>query len=285
MPLSRHIATQPGIPKPGKPPQDLHRTTGNDHRRPHRTACAPHTHTRPTGCHHRALSPEWRPRGPKRAQDAPQAKLGPSTGQPQGAVATQGPTGRPSGDTGATTGPHRPEHRTTTGPHRTGHRTTTGPHRRPQDGAQGSTGAPTGPAQAVTGRATRHHRITHRGHQRPAQRTGDGATARKARGPKPHGGMAKRAPISPPEQSANRRLPVRVGGGRPVPHKQRRGVFPPVWPRPGPERPEALPEGVPRAGKVLRHRGFGGKLGYRRACAWGLVGCGLGVVLVGELGF
>lgn len=58
-----------------------------------------------------------------------------------------------------------------------------------------------------------------------------------------------------------------------------------MWPRPGPERPEALPEGVPRAGKVLRHRGFGGKLGFRRACAWGLVGCGLGVVLVGELGF
>ena len=158
------------------------------------------------------------------------------------------------------------------------HKTSTGP-------PETTTGAPTGPAQAVTGRATRHHRITHRGHQRPAQRTGDGATARKARGPKPHGGMAKRAPISPPEQSANRRLPVRVGGGRPVPHKQRRGVCPPVWPRPGPERPEALPEGVPRAGKVLRHRGFGGKLGFRRACAWGLVGCGLGVVLVGELGF
>ena len=210
-----------------------------------------------------------------------------------GSVATQGTTG-------ATFRGHRSDHRTpqavaqdstgrstgaTTGHHRTEHRTTTGHHRRPQDGAQGSTGAPTGPAQAVTGRATRHHRITHRGHQRPAQRTGDGATARKARGPKPHGGMAKRAPISPPEQSANRRLPVRVGGGRPVPHKQRRGVCPPVWPRPGPERPEALPEGVPRAGKVLRHRGFGGKLGFRRACAWGLVGCGLGVVLVGELGF
>ena len=53
----------------------------------------------------------------------------------------------------------------------------------------------------------------------------------------------------------------------------------------GTERPEALPEGVPRAGKVLRHRGFGGKLGFRRACAWGRVGGGLGVVLVGELGF
>ena len=184
---------------------------------------------------------------PKKSTGRPTGEIRAVHRPATGAVATQGPTG-------ATFRGHRSDHRTpqavaqdptgrstgaTTGHHRTEHRTTTGHHRRPQDGAQGSTGAPTGPAQAVTGRATRHHRITHRGHQRPAQRTGDGATARKARGPKPHGGMAKRAPISPPEQSANRRLPVRVGGGRPVPHKQISGFALPC----GHGRPRA-PRGI-----------------------------------------
>ena len=254
MPLSSHVATQPGIPKPGKPPQDLHRTTGNDHRRPHRTACAPHTHTRPTGCHHRALSPEWRPRGPKRAQDAPQAKLGPSTGQPQGQSPhrapqddrqgtqerpqdptgrstgrpqdptgrPQDPTGRPQDPTGRGTG--RPQD--PTGGHRTGHRAAHEPpqgrYRQSQAGPHDTTGSPTGDTKG-------HPEDRRRGH------------CPQGTGPKPHGGMATRAPISPPEQSANRRFPVRVGGGRPVPvpHKQISGCALPC----GHGRPRA-PRGI-----------------------------------------
>ena len=225
------------------------------------------------------------PQGTFTRMEAPWPKK--STGRPigeiravhrpaTGSVATQGTTGatfrghrsdhrtpqdvaqeRPQDTTGRSTG--RPQD--TTGGHRTGHRAAQEPpqgrHRQSQAGPHDTTGSPTGDTKG-------HPEDRRRGH------------CPQGTGPKPHGGMATRAPISPPEQSANRRLPVRVGGGRPVPHKQRRGVCPPVWPRPGPERPEALPEGVPRAGKVLRHRVFGGKWGSGVHALGGLLGAGWG---------
>ena len=203
----------------------------------------------------------------------PETTTGDPTGRPVHPTPTQGPqdattghfhqnggpwpkksTGRPIGEIRAV---HRPATGSvatqgTTGATFRGHRSD---HRTPQDGAQDDHRTP----QEATGRGTGQHRSPHRagtgshrqGHTTPqdhpqgtpkaTQRTGDGATARKARGPKPHGGMAKRAPISPPEQSANRRLPVRVGGGRPVPvpHKQISGCALPC----GHGRPRA-PRGI-----------------------------------------